>query len=231
MKAKSILTIVIVFTAVTLSAGGSDSIYFKRPHYLGITTGYAAYFDGILGHHGPDHHMGPFDYQRTYWGASYGVVAGIPFARKMEIEIALQGNFWKERRTTIRDVYYVPNVIPYQIAGISYDQFWHRTKNLTLRQQFSYELMRIGKFALNAGAAIWFGFAESGRYNRNSIGLEAVIKGYIATSRGSALQPSVTCGITDSGTYISLRVALELVGTRYYSKPKSMKYYVRTYED
>ncbi len=225
-----LVAIIILFFAREVKAGAGDTAYYRRPYYLGVSAGYTAYTNGILA--GSPRPVvvpqNPYYDRMAYWGASYGLVAAFPFARKMECELGLDGNFTRGWESNITDVAKDPETM--RPIGYSFNTHYVRYHTANFRLQFGYELFRGNKFALNAGIEAWGAFINT-RHLTNGGGLNAVVKTYLPVSHGNAaIQIAGIFGLTHTGTYVGVRASYCLTAMRIY-RHKPRHYYVRTYED
>jgi hypothetical protein len=229
MKKLCILFLFMVSAAVADAQSG-DTAFYTRPYYIGITASGTGYVHGVFsGSPVPVNPAGiPFGPTQVYWSAGYGVMWAFPFARKMECEIGIEGNFVKGWTTEITGVHFSPA----EPTRPFYDFATRTTRGnfISTRLQFGREVYRRNDFGVGAGIEAWTAVAAQ-KDVYNDIGFQVVAKMYLPVSHGSgAVQTSLFYGIAHSGSYLGLRVGFCLKGTRVYRhKPKS--YYVRTYED
>ena len=227
---KVIVLILLVVSLGVLHAQTSDTSFYTRPYYIGVSGGYTAYVQGVLsGSPVPVNPNGlPFGPTQVYWSAGYGVLWAFPFGRHMECEIGLDGNFVKGWVTEITGVHYSPTD-PLRPSGYDFSTRTTRGSFISTRLQFGREIYRRNDFGIGAGLEVWTAVAAQ-KDVYNEIGVQLVGKMYLPVARSGAVQTSLFYGITHSGSYVGLRAAFCLKGTRVYRhKPKS--YYVRTYED
>ena len=224
MKKCVILGVVLMFFSAA-RAKDRDTSFIKRPYYLGITSGYSKF--GTYAIYGT-----PFDminlpktsqsYEELYYDNSLGIELAFPFLRRWECETDFE--FVQTFGWGQYCIYYEKNNPPPQ------EIIWHASSHdfvlndWRLRSFFSYELMRKGKFSLNAGGGGWYSTLAR-------IGTEAGLKCYYAVNRNISFQFGINAGYAAiTKMYAAARFSVLLTGNRTY-RTRPEHYYVRTYED
>ncbi|HTF02623.1 MAG TPA: hypothetical protein VK826_01305 [Bacteroidia bacterium] len=214
----------------TANPGKRDTTFIKRPYYLGLTAGYT-HFLHVLDNNSPSdiaYMPGWVRNQVFYSGISPGLTFAFPFSKKMECEVAMQWSTYFDKRNEITDL--VTDTAPFpHIVSYNSVRVWKASHTWELRTAFTYEFLRKNTVALQAGAGGWLAVQDVG-YGSGQVGLEGLVKCYVAPAHFPTMQFALACGITHVDMYASLRVSVMLQGTRTY-RVKPDKYYVRTYEE
>lgn len=217
-----------VVIAGSLYAGKGDTAIYRRTYYLGLTSAYSTFQEELRT---PTQYVNALVQIQpgatVLHGGGLGLVYDFPFASRFSCEINAQYFRYTGYRTMASG--YVIDSDGSDLHMSGYKCEWFNSNEMNCRLVFAAELLRNSRFSIHAGLGGW-GLAAGNRESGNVAGVEAIVKSWIPVSRGSAVQAGLIYGVTGSGTYIQLRAAFAVRGTRIY-RHRPSKYYVRTYEE
>jgi hypothetical protein len=224
-----ILFITILLLGTDAFAGKNDTAIYRRPYYLGFTAAYSVFADKFNVHSPADLINDPESHlpgSKVLNGGGFGLVYEFPFASRFTCEIDAEYFRYSGINAKPSGISLNADGVGFHYTGMNYS--WYNSNHMDCRMIFATEVFRNAKFSLQAGLGGWV-LAAGNRENNYVAGAEATVKAWIPVSSGGAVQTGLVYGINGRGSYMQLRAAFALKGTRIY-RHRPSKYYIRTYE-
>ena len=199
-----------------------DTVFIKRPYYLGVTYSAAKFIT-------PARYQDVSEDNNTeiYSGQSVGVAFAFPFLRKWDLESNFEFTTWSGWQNS-HGTHMVPQSNPV-ITWETWSSHAIRRNFYMLRSIASYELFVRNAVTLQVGAGGRLAVSETFNLVPGNLIGECGIKMMYNPNRNYGMQIGAWFGKSQYGEYASLRIALFLKGQRTY-RARPFHYYVRTYE-